>query len=233
MASLASASIILVSPIEQGGTGLGAVNTVLTLQSPGNSTIETGCVAPSGAGTTSTGCGFANSNVQAQVGTPTLAAAGVASAADLRIVFNASEPGNALDVQLNQLVLTFYNAAGTAIDSHTLASPILFPTTNNGTGNSGFVFSLDSGQAATAQTAILANGGFSSVRVGLGASVGVAAGGTGSAAGGLETFFVENAAGSGGGGGGGGAVPEPASLLLIGAGMITLVVADRRRRTAR
>jgi hypothetical protein len=230
-ASLASASLILVSPIEQGGTGLGAVNTVLTLNGQGNSTIETGCVAPSGSGTTTTGCGFTDSNVQAQFGTPTLSAVGISNASDLRIVFNASEPGSALDVQLNQLVLTFYNAAGTAIDSHTLASPILFPTISNGTGNSGFVFQLDSAQATSAQTAILANGGFNTVRVGLGASVGVAAGGTGSATGGLETFFVENAASTGGGGGG--AVPEPASMFLIGAGMVSLVVMDRRRRAAR
>ena len=79
-ASLASASIILVSPVEISGTGLGAVNTVLTLQSPANSTIETGCVAPSGGGTTTSGCGFTDSKVQAQFNTPTLAAAGVASA---------------------------------------------------------------------------------------------------------------------------------------------------------
>src|SRR4051794_28267755 len=77
LASTAKASIILVSPIEQSGTGLGAVNTVLTISSPGSSTIETGCVGWTGPAVTTSGCGFANSNVQAQFGSPTLAAAGI------------------------------------------------------------------------------------------------------------------------------------------------------------
>jgi hypothetical protein len=233
LASMASASIILVSPIEQTGTGLGAVNTVLTITSPANSTIETGCVAPSGSGTTTSGCGFADSNVQAAIGTPTLSAAGVASAADLRIVFNASEPANASDIQLNALVLTLYNSSGTAISTHSIAAPIFFSSTLTGTGNSGFVFQLDPGQANSAQSAIDTAGGLGVVRVGLGASAGVAGGGPGSATGGLETFFVEGSSTiGGGGGGGGGAVPEPATNLLIGAGLVGLVAIKKRFRSA-
>ncbi len=226
-ASLAPASLILESPVEQSGTGLGAVNTLLTLQSPGGATIETGCAAPSGAGSTTAGCGFTDSSVQAQFGTPTLADAGIDSAADLRVVFNASEPGSDLDIQLNQLVLTLYDAVGTAIDTHSLAAPVLFPTVANGMGHSGFLFRLDDAQATSAQTIINANGGLSAVRMGLGASVGVAAGGTGSATGGPETFFVENVTSIGGV-----AVPEPASIVLIGAGLAGLIAINKKRRTA-
>src|ERR1041385_1800610 len=227
-ASIAGASLVLVSPIEQSGTGLGSVNTVLTLQGPASATIETGCVAPLGSGTTMTGCGFANSTVQAQFGTPTLSALGISSASDLRIVFNASEPASALDILLNSLVLTLYNSSGTAIDTASIASPIPFSTVANGTGNSGFVFQLDATEAASAQTAINANGGLGSVRLGLGASAGVAAGGTGSATGGLETFFVESSTTIGGGGGGGGATPEPSTSILIGAGLIGVYFVSRR-----
>src|SRR5262245_51597665 len=84
-----SASAVFVGPVDLGGTGLGAATTVLTITSPGNSTIEAGCVAPSGSGSTTSGCGFSNTQVQAQFDTPSLAAAGIGTASDLRIVFNA------------------------------------------------------------------------------------------------------------------------------------------------
>jgi len=162
-----SASLILVSPVELSGTGLGSVNTVLTLQSPGSSTIETGCVGVAGGVTSTTGCGFADSDIQAQFGTPTLAQAGITDAASLRVVFNAAEPGSAPDIRLNNLVLTLYgnNGANTNFALNPTAG-ILFPTTASGTGNSGYVFALtstglcnqitcpagDTNQAATAQT---------------------------------------------------------------------------------
>ena len=243
-----SASLILLSPTEMSGTGLGAVNTVLTLQSAANATIETGCVGVVNGATSSASCGFTDANVQTQSGTPTLQSVGVTDASNLRIVFNAAEPGNALDIMLNSLVLTFYNSTGTAAMSFSLfpGSGILFPSTQSGVGNSGFVFALttptlcafggvtcpgDINEAATAQTFINANGGVGSVRVGLGASAGVAAGGPGSATGGMETFFVEGVGtvGGPGGGGGGSPIPEPASMALIGAGLVTLAISQRRR----
>ncbi len=227
--SIAAASIIPASSIDLGGTGLGAVNTLLTIQSPGNSTIETGCTGWNGTAVITTGCGFANSNVQAQFGAPTVASTGVTSAADLRIVFNGSEPGNASDIQLNQLVLTFYNSAGTLTNVHSLAAPILFPSVQSGTGNSGFVFMLDAAEASTAQTFINNNGGLGSVHIGLGASAGVGDGGPGSATGGLETFFV-GSSGSISPTAGDGDAPEPSSSLLIGAGLLTVAFAARRYR---
>jgi len=167
--------------------------------------------------------------MQAQFGTPTLADAGVSSASDLRVVFNASEPGNALDIRLNQLVLTLFDTAGNVVNTQKLAAPILFPTIQKGTGNSGFVFKLDGSQATSAQAFIDANGGVDTVRVGLGASIGAAAGGAGSATGGLETFFVASA-GSIGNVNVPTQVPEPVTMLLIGAALVGLVSFDKRRR---
>ena len=90
------------------------------------------------------------------------------------------------------------------------------------------MFRLDDLQATAVQSFITANGGLSSVRVGLGASVGVAGGGTGSATGGLETFFIESADNFGGTAGG--PIPEPATMVLIGAGLVSLVAIGKRRR---
>jgi len=224
-----------------GGTGLGTVTTVLTFTSPGSSTIETGCVAPNGSGTTTLGCGFTDSNVQngaGQIGTPTLAAAGITAAADLRIVFNASEPGGASDITLNNLVLTLYSGANTFLAALSPAGGIFFPTSQSGTGNSGFVFALasptlctviggcpagtDTTEAAAAQAFINSNGGPGNIRIGLGASAGVAAGGSGSATGGLETFFVGSVASTGGPRSAPPPVPEPAVYLLIGTGLLAM-----------
>ena len=245
----AHASLILVSPTEISGTGLGSVNTVLTFTSPNSTTTESGCVAPNGAATTTSGCGFTNSSVQAQFGSPTLSALGISTAADLRIVFNAAEPGNALDINLNNLVLTLYNnTTQTTTFTASLPTGIHFPTTANGIGNSGFVFALastslcaaitggcpagtDTNEAAAAQTFITNNGGAANIRVGLGALAGAPIGTVaGEATGSMETFFVESqtAIGGPGGGTGGGLVPEPGTLFILGGGLLALAIGRRR-----
>ena len=190
VAQTASATTILLGPNPESGTGLGTVLTVLTLTSPGSSSNETGCVRPSGGGSSTTvGCGFVDANVMTgagQIGTPTLGEIGATTAADLRIVFNASEPGSAEDITLNNLVLTIYNSTGTQVlFTSGPSGPFVFPTTFSGTGNSGFLFGLDAIQAAQAQAAAFGTG-FANNRIGLGASLS-------NATGGLETFSVRAA----------------------------------------
>lgn len=227
-------SVILLSPLEQSGSGLGAVNTVLTLRGSGGT--ESGCVGLNSGGTVSTeGCGQPDSTVQNQASVPTLAALGVLDASDIRVVFNASEPGNARDIQLNLLTLTLYSSTGTNSISFNTVAPYYFPTTAAGVGNSGYVFGLDAPQAAAAQSFIVNNGNVGDVRVGLAASVGCGGSITclgpnpndGAATGGLETFYVQS---NGNIPSGDNPVPESSSLLMMGGGFGALLAFARRRR---
>ena len=184
VAQTASATLILLGPNPEGGTGLGTVETVLTLSSPGSTSNETGCVRPSGSGSTTLGCGFLDANVMTgagQIGTPTLGTIGATSASALRVVFNASEPA-ADSITLNTLVLSIYDPAGALLFTSGPSGPFMFTTTFSGTGNSGFLFGLDATQAAQAQAAAFGPGSANN-RIGLGASLA-------NATGGLETFYV-------------------------------------------
>lgn len=218
-------SLVLLSPnpIDLNGTGLGAVNTVLTLNNTNN--VSSGCVAPgSGSSSVSTGCGFTNNTVQtgnAQIGTPTLASLGVLNLSNLQIIFNANEPGNAREATVNQLALTLYGATGNTA-TFTLPSLVNLNPTLSGIGNSGFIFGLDTLQASQADTFLgaAANGGATGIRIGLGASLSNVTGGP-------DTFFVRN---NPSGGGFSDQVPEPASMLLFGSGLVAVALLKRRRQ---
>jgi hypothetical protein len=149
---------------------------------------------------------------------------------------------------LNSLALTLYSGTNTFSASLNPAGGMLFPNTQTGVGNSGFVFALSSpglcaavpggcpsgtnmGDAAAAQTFIDDNGGTGNVRIGLGASAGNASGGAGSATGGHETFFVGSVATIGGPeADSSDSVPEPVELLLVGTGLIGLAGLGHARR---
>src|SRR4051812_6575680 len=105
----ANASLVLVSPTDVNGAGLGAVNTVLTITSPANTTTETGSV-----GLNTSGVQVTSGNTQAQTQVRSLSTVGVNSASSLRVVFNASEPGGD-SINLNNLVLTIYSPTGTPL----------------------------------------------------------------------------------------------------------------------
>ena len=213
LASTTFASIVLVGPAPEGGAGLGNRQTVLTLQSPASSTIETGCVGP---GETTTNCGFANSDVKTgagQIGSFTIGDLGLTSLADLRIVFNAAEPGNSTGITLGQLALTLYDTVGQSSATFTLASSVFLNATFLGVGQEGYLFRLDDQQAAQANGFAAGN---TNIVLGLGASVGCQ--GTdciGAATGGLDTFSLANA------GTDGPVIPEPSTwtLLLSGAAL--------------
>ena len=218
-AAPAHAMLVLQSQEIFSGTGLGNVSTVLTLQGQGASTFEQGSVTFNGS--TDVLSGDAKSGAS-QTTTRTISEVGLTSAEDLRIVFNAQEPGNeANSVLLTNLSLSIFSPTGALLfNSGSLTdAPINFANTFTGTGNSGFVFALDAEQAAAAQAAGFTGANFGNNRIGLFASLSNATGGP-------ETFFVANA------GGVTPPIPEPETyaLMLAGLGVIGFVTSRRRRR---
>jgi hypothetical protein len=195
------------------------METVLTLQSPAATTIETGCVALSGASSTTVGCGFVDSAVKTgagQIGTPTLGSLGITSAADIAVLFNATEPaGNG--ITLNNLVLTIYSPTGAVLFTSGPSATYVFPSTAPGVGSAGFLFALDAMQANEAQAAAFGAGSQDN-RIGLGTSLSDATGG-------VETFSVAARLAA--------AIPEPASLSLIAFGVAGFVWRRLARREHR
>ncbi|MDX1582793.1 MAG: IPTL-CTERM sorting domain-containing protein [Thermoanaerobaculia bacterium] len=183
----ASASLILSTPDQTDGTGLGAVNTVLTVQTE-DATIrdESGCVSWNGmsdvVGPAACPPGIPGGDEQEQTQTRTLNDLGLTSAFNLRVVFNYNED-TADNITLEDLVLRIFGTDGTVLFESGAFDPRTFDEPFSGTGNAGFVYRLDAEQAADA------NQYFDDLnnRIGLAAEL------TG-AEGGLETFFVADAA---------------------------------------
>ena len=228
----ARADLVLVGPVTIGGTGLGTVNTVLTITSQANNTSEEGCIIPTSNGTSSslgtltgnTCGGAASGDIQtgaSQTLTRNLGATGVTSAQNFAILFNASEPaGNS--ISLNNLVAYFMNSTGGTFNAPlNCGSACNFASTQTGTGNTGQMFQFNATEAASFAAFITASGGVNNIWVGLGALAGTTPGFE--ATGGNETFFVFNS---------GQAVttPEPSTTALMATGLIGLVGFVRRRR---
>ena len=191
------AGLQFLGPVDQHGTGLGHVATVLTIHKQGT---ESGCVSWNGSaditGPGAPACpgGIAGGDEKtgaSQTLTRKLAELGNPGAEALRIIFNPSESGARRELRLEALVLRILAPSGAVLLEEALPAPTDITATDSGTGSSGWAFGLATpGTAAHAFT----NG---ENRVGLAARVSGADGG-------LETFYLATVEGGSGGGGGGG-----------------------------
>jgi hypothetical protein len=217
-ASSSFANIVNLGPAPEGGAGLGNRLTVLTLQSPANSIVETGCINASG---TTTGCGFDDANAlegAGQIGSYTTGDLGLTSLADLRIMFNAAQPGNSENISLDALVLTLYNTTLNTSAAFSLANSEILQSTFLGIGNEGYMFGLDANQAAQANLFVNGN---TNIVLGLGASL------TG-AIGGPDTFSFSKITGPGGDN----TVPEPSTYMMLAGGMLALIGGKKFRKAS-
>ncbi len=223
-AGSAQADLIFAPAVQVQGSGLGAVNTLVTAgdgSTPGNPTIESGCVSSTGGASSNFSClnGLLGGDNQAINTTRLLSTVSSTDASDLALVVNIAETGRDVTVTLTDLYLSLYSLGGTLLGNFQYTGPDIDLTQGTGTGigGSGFVFVLDAAQGALADAACpvlsqcYAGGGFQF--------------GLGSTNNGPETLYITSVAG---GGQPPQQIPEPGILGLLGVGLLGAYAARRR-----
>ena len=233
-AGSASAQVVLAGSLGEQGGGLGTQYSLLTVQSPGSTTTESGCITPTGG----TSClSYADDVVKtgaAQTQVQYLDQAGLLglSGSNLRIVGNFTEQQNASsDVVLDNLQLFLYRTLtvdrrGDATSFQTLfTSRSLTPRPQllddySGIGGFGYVFRLDGDDVDLFDAALDPHANaLGTISVGIGVSLA-------NVTGGQESFSLARA----GTPPGGSVVPEPSTYVLMASGLLGLAGVARRKK---
>lgn len=191
------------------------IRTVLSLQSPGNSSTESGGVKWTGSGDAifgnATRGGTNNTVLASELGLS-------ATNSNVLIGFNVNEPsgGPGSDpVTVTGMVLTAYDQSGNVVFTAQLLQSQTLSLIGNGQGTADYVFGLD---AAAQQRLAAALATYPNLRLGLEATIINAQGGP-------ESFYLNL-------GRGGAPVPEPTTMVLLGTGLAGLAARLRKRRKA-
>ncbi len=241
-ATAANASLISQGSQVFQATGLGTVPTIVTVQAKGTSTTAYGCVASVGGAdviggsacnlfpSSTTVSGMPTDTGFTQMGqtqTQLVSGAvnvsgytgGITGYGNIALVVNFSQTGQSTPITLNDLRVTITKGTSswtsTGLNCGATNPSCTFTAISPGTGISGYVFTLDSAQAAAAATAL---GTFSS-NIRVGADIRVS-----NATGAPESVFL-GAVPSGPSS----PVPEPATLAMAGIGLVAVGLLRRKK----